>query len=54
MKTRSLDPQSRAARPDRRSCSAFTSMAKNNGSAFAGLTTNTDWYNTVGTAIVMS
>ncbi|HEX9034072.1 MAG TPA: potassium-transporting ATPase subunit KdpA, partial [Streptosporangiaceae bacterium] len=26
---------------------AFTSMANNNGSAFAGLTTNTDWYNTV-------
>jgi potassium-transporting ATPase potassium-binding subunit len=27
---------------------AFTSMANNNGSAFAGLTTNTDWYNTTG------
>ena len=25
---------------------AFTSMANNNGSAFAGLSTNTDWYNT--------
>ena len=25
---------------------AFTSAANNNGSAFAGLTTNTDWYNT--------
>jgi K+-transporting ATPase ATPase A chain len=31
---------------------AFTSMANNNGSAFAGLTTNTYWYNTLG-AIVM-
>jgi potassium-transporting ATPase potassium-binding subunit len=27
---------------------AFTSMANNNGSAFAGLTTNTPWYNTAG------
>ena len=27
---------------------AFTSMANNNGSAFAGLTTNTTWYNTAG------
>jgi K+-transporting ATPase ATPase A chain len=27
---------------------AFTSMANNNGSAFAGLTTNTYWYNTTG------
>src|ERR1019366_4942 len=27
---------------------AFASMANNNGSAFAGLTTNTPWYNTVG------
>src|SRR5262249_12436313 len=27
---------------------AFASEANNNGSAFAGLTTNTDWYNTVG------
>jgi K+-transporting ATPase ATPase A chain len=27
---------------------AFTSMTNNNGSAFAGLTTNTYWYNTTG------
>ena len=27
---------------------AFTSMGNNNGSAFAGLTGNTDWYNTAG------
>jgi K+-transporting ATPase ATPase A chain len=27
---------------------AFTSMGNNNGSAFAGLTTNTTWYNTTG------
>jgi potassium-transporting ATPase potassium-binding subunit len=27
---------------------AFTSMANNNGSAFAGLTTNTTWYNLAG------
>src|SRR3979490_2948229 len=27
---------------------AFTSQAGNNGSAFAGLTTNTPWYNTAG------
>jgi K+-transporting ATPase ATPase A chain len=27
---------------------AFTSMANNNGSAFAGLNANTDWFNTVG------
>jgi potassium-transporting ATPase potassium-binding subunit len=27
---------------------AFTSMTNNNGSAFAGLTTNTAWYNTTG------
>jgi K+-transporting ATPase ATPase A chain len=27
---------------------AFTSMANNNGSAFAGLSTNTDWFNTTG------
>jgi K+-transporting ATPase ATPase A chain len=27
---------------------AFTSMANNNGSAFAGLTTNTTWYNIAG------
>jgi len=25
---------------------AFTSAANNNGSAFAGITVNTDWYNT--------
>jgi K+-transporting ATPase ATPase A chain len=31
---------------------AFTSQAGNNGSAFAGLTTNTTWYNTTG-AITM-
>jgi len=31
---------------------AFTSQAANNGSAFAGLTTNTPWYNTTG-AITM-
>jgi K+-transporting ATPase ATPase A chain len=31
---------------------AFTSQAGNNGSAFAGLTTNTPWYNTTG-AITM-
>jgi K+-transporting ATPase ATPase A chain len=27
---------------------AFTSMANNNGSAFAGLNGNTDWFNTTG------
>jgi K+-transporting ATPase ATPase A chain len=27
---------------------AFSSQAGNNGSAFAGLTTNTTWYNTAG------
>jgi K+-transporting ATPase ATPase A chain len=27
---------------------AFTSMGNNNGSAFAGLGSNTDWYNTAG------
>jgi K+-transporting ATPase ATPase A chain len=27
---------------------AFTSMANNNGSAFGGLTGNTEWYNTAG------
>ncbi|MGO8887316.1 MAG: potassium-transporting ATPase subunit KdpA [Streptosporangiaceae bacterium] len=32
---------------------AFTSMANNNGSAFAGLTTNTDWYNTVGGVVML-
>jgi K+-transporting ATPase ATPase A chain len=31
---------------------AFTSAANNNGSAFAGLNANTDWYNTT-TAVVM-
>jgi K+-transporting ATPase ATPase A chain len=31
---------------------AFTSQANNNGSAFGGLTGNTDWYNTTG-AIAM-
>jgi K+-transporting ATPase ATPase A chain len=32
---------------------AFTSMANNNGSAFAGLTTATDWYNTVGGIVML-
>ncbi len=32
---------------------AFTSMANNNGSAFAGLTTNTTWYNTVGGTVML-
>jgi K+-transporting ATPase ATPase A chain len=32
---------------------AFTSMANNNGSAFAGLATNTTWYNTVGGAVML-
>jgi K+-transporting ATPase ATPase A chain len=32
---------------------AFTSMANNNGSAFAGLTTNTTWYNTVGGIVML-
>jgi K+-transporting ATPase ATPase A chain len=32
---------------------AFTSQANNNGSAFAGLTTNTDWYNTVGGIVML-
>ena len=32
---------------------AFTSMANNNGSAFAGLTTNTTWYNTVGGGVML-
>ena len=32
---------------------AFTSMANNNGSAFAGLTTNTDWYNTIGGVVML-
>jgi K+-transporting ATPase ATPase A chain len=32
---------------------AFTSMANNNGSAFAGLTTNTTWYNTAGGVVML-
>jgi len=32
---------------------AFTSMANNNGSAFAGLATNTTWYNTVGGVVML-
>jgi K+-transporting ATPase ATPase A chain len=32
---------------------AFASMANNNGSAFAGLTTNTAWYNTVGGIVML-
>ena len=32
---------------------AFTSMANNNGSAFAGLTTNTAWYNTAGGIVML-
>jgi K+-transporting ATPase ATPase A chain len=32
---------------------AFSSMANNNGSAFAGLTTNTIWYNTVGGIVML-
>jgi potassium-transporting ATPase potassium-binding subunit len=32
---------------------AFTSMANNNGSAFAGLTGNTTWYNTVGGVVML-
>ena len=32
---------------------AFTSMANNNGSAFAGLTTNTNWYNTAGGIVML-
>ncbi len=32
---------------------AFTSMANNNGSAFAGLATNTYWYNTVGGIVML-
>ena len=32
---------------------AFTSMANNNGSAFAGLDTNTTWYNTVGGIVML-
>ncbi len=32
---------------------AFTSMANNNGSAFAGLGTNSTWYNTVGGIVML-
>src|ERR1022692_3079198 len=32
---------------------AFTSMANKNGSAFAGLTTDTTWYNTVGGVVML-
>jgi K+-transporting ATPase ATPase A chain len=32
---------------------AFTSMANNNGSAFAGLTTNTGWYNIAGGVVML-
>jgi potassium-transporting ATPase potassium-binding subunit len=32
---------------------AFASMANNNGSAFAGLTTNTTWYNTLGGVVML-
>jgi K+-transporting ATPase ATPase A chain len=32
---------------------AFASMANNNGSAFAGLTTDTTWYNTVGGVVML-
>jgi potassium-transporting ATPase potassium-binding subunit len=32
---------------------AFASMANNNGSAFAGLTTNTYWYNTLGGIVML-
>ena len=32
---------------------AFTSMGNNNGSAFAGLTTNTPWYNTTGGIVML-
>ncbi|HUY50757.1 MAG TPA: potassium-transporting ATPase subunit KdpA [Streptosporangiaceae bacterium] len=32
---------------------AFTSMANNNGSAFAGLATNTTWYNTAGGIVML-
>ncbi len=32
---------------------AFASMANNNGSAFAGLTTNTPWYNTAGGIVML-
>ncbi len=32
---------------------AYTSMGNNNGSAFAGLGTNTDWYNTSGGVVML-
>ena len=32
---------------------AFTSMSNNNGSAFAGLTTNTGWYNLAGGVVML-
>jgi len=32
---------------------AFTSMANNNGSAFAGLTTDTTWYNITGGIVML-
>ena len=32
---------------------AFASMANNNGSAFAGLTTNTNWYNILGGIVML-
>jgi K+-transporting ATPase ATPase A chain len=32
---------------------AFASMANNNGSAFAGLTTNTVWFNTIGGVVML-
>ena len=32
---------------------AFTSAANNNGSAFAGLTATTDWYTTLGLAMLI-
>jgi K+-transporting ATPase ATPase A chain len=32
---------------------AFASMANNNGSAFAGLTTNTNWYNIIGGCVML-
>jgi K+-transporting ATPase ATPase A chain len=32
---------------------AFTSMANNNGSAFAGLSANTHWYNTAGALVML-
>jgi K+-transporting ATPase ATPase A chain len=32
---------------------AYTSMGNNNGSAFAGLATNTTWYNTTGGIVML-